>query len=309
MVSMTSASLWTRYRYRLSMPSIVCLSWMRSTCSPLPRFNAFLKTLEEPPSYVVFILATTEKHKIIPMILSRCQVYDFNRITIQDMVDHLQYVATQEGITAEASALNVIARKADGAMRDALSIFDQVAASTMGNVTYHATIENLNILDYVYYDRLTDAFLKGDVPASLLIYKEIRDKGFDSQFFINGLASHFRDLMVARDGSTISLLEASDGRVRRWRKWRHVALLNSFTRRWICVTTPTLTTVPLPISSCLWNLRSSSCAKRSAPRPIAAQERGGYARSRIRAQRRNMCRLPRLPRNSSLRQLHLPRLP
>lgn len=146
-------------------------------------FNAFLKTLEEPPSYVVFILATTEKHKIIPTILSRCQVYDFNRITIQDMVDHLQYVATQEGITAEASALNVIARKADGAMRDALSIFDQVAASTMGNVTYHATIENLNILDYVYYDRLTDAFLKGDVPASLLIYKEIRDKGFDSQFF------------------------------------------------------------------------------------------------------------------------------
>ena len=159
---------------------------------------------------MVFILATTEKHKIIPTILSRCQVYDFNRITIQDMVDHLQYVATQEGITAEASALNVIARKADGAMRDALSIFDQVAASTMGNVTYHATIENLNILDYVYYDRLTDAFLKGDVPASLLIYKEIRDKGFDSQFFINGLASHFRDLMVARDGSTISLLEASD---------------------------------------------------------------------------------------------------
>lgn len=173
-------------------------------------FNAFLKTLEEPPSYVVFILATTEKHKIIPTILSRCQVYDFNRITIQDMVEHLQYVASQEGITTEASALNVIARKADGAMRDALSIFDQVAASTMGNVTYGATIENLNILDYGYYDRLTDAFLKGDVPTSLLIYKEIRDKGFDSQFFINGLASHFRDLMVARDGSTISLLEASD---------------------------------------------------------------------------------------------------
>lgn len=173
-------------------------------------FNAFLKTLEEPPSYVVFILATTEKHKIIPTILSRCQVYDFNRITIQDMVDHLQYVASQEGVTAEASALNVIARKADGAMRDALSIFDQVAASTMGNVTYASTIENLNILDYGYYDRLTEAFLKGDVPAALLIYKEIRDKGFDSLFFINGLASHFRDLMVARDPSTITLLEASD---------------------------------------------------------------------------------------------------
>ena len=173
-------------------------------------FNAFLKTLEEPPGYVVFILATTEKHKIIPTILSRCQIYDFNRITIQDMVDHLTYVASQEGITVEQSALNVIARKADGAMRDALSIFDQVAASSMGNVTYQSTIENLNILDYEYYNRLLDAFLNQDVPQALLIYKEIREKGFDSLFFINGLASHFRDLMVARDQSTLCLLEASD---------------------------------------------------------------------------------------------------
>ena len=173
-------------------------------------FNAFLKTIEEPPAYVVFILATTEKHKIIPTILSRCQIYDFNRITIQDMVDHLTYVASQEGITAEPAALNVIARKADGAMRDALSIFDQVAASSMGNVTYHTTIENLNILDYEYYTRLIDSFLKNDVPQALLIYKEIRERGFDSQFFINGLAAHFRDLMVARDESTICLLEASD---------------------------------------------------------------------------------------------------
>lgn len=173
-------------------------------------FNAFLKTLEEPPSYVVFILATTEKHKIIPTILSRCQIYDFNRITIQDMVDHLTYVASQEGITAEPAALNVIARKADGAMRDALSIFDQVAASSMGNITYHSTIDNLNVLDYEYYTRLTDAFLSGNVPDALLIYKEIRERGFDSQFFINGLASHFRDLMVARDPSTVCLLEASD---------------------------------------------------------------------------------------------------
>ncbi len=173
-------------------------------------FNAFLKTLEEPPGYVVFILATTEKHKIIPTILSRCQIYDFNRITIQDMVDHLAYVASQEGIGVESAALNVIARKADGAMRDALSIFDQVAASSMGNITYQSTIENLNILDYEYYTRLLDAFLNQDVPQALLIYKEIREKGFDSLFFINGLASHLRDLMVARDPKTLCLLEASD---------------------------------------------------------------------------------------------------
>ena len=173
-------------------------------------FNAFLKTLEEPPSYVIFILATTEKHKIIPTILSRCQIYDFNRITINDMVEHLAYVAAQEGITAEPAALNVIARKADGAMRDALSIFDQVAASSMGNVTYKSTVENLNILDHEYYDRLVEAMLTGNVPQALLIYKDIREKGFDSQFFITGLASHFRDLMVARDPSTMSLLEADE---------------------------------------------------------------------------------------------------
>ncbi len=173
-------------------------------------FNAFLKTLEEPPSYVIFILATTEKHKIIPTILSRCQIYDFNRITIQDMIDHLSYVAEQEGITAEPSALNIIARKADGAMRDALSIFDQVAASSMGNITYQSTLENLNVLDHEYYNRLLDAFLTSNVPQSLLIYKEIREKGFDSQFFITGLASYFRDLMVAYDPTTVCLLEASD---------------------------------------------------------------------------------------------------
>lgn len=173
-------------------------------------FNAFLKTLEEPPAYVVFILATTEKHKIIPTILSRCQIYDFNRITIQDMVDHLNYVASQEGITAEPAALNVIARKADGAMRDALSIFDQVAASSMGNITYHSTIENLNVLDHEYYGRLINAFISQNVPDALLIYKEIRECGFDSHFFITGLAAHFRDLMVAREQSTLCLLEASD---------------------------------------------------------------------------------------------------
>ena len=142
-------------------------------------FNAFLKTLEEPPKYVIFILATTEKHKVIPTILSRCQIYDFTRITINDIVEHLSYVASEEGITAEPAALNVIAQKADGAMRDALSIFDQVAASSMNNITYQSAIANLNVLDYEYYFRLVDAFLQGNLVESLLIYKEVRDNGFE----------------------------------------------------------------------------------------------------------------------------------
>lgn len=173
-------------------------------------FNAFLKTLEEPPSYVIFILATTEKQKIIPTILSRCQIYDFKRITVRDMVDHLAYVAAQEGMTAEPAALSVIARKADGAMRDALSIFDQVAASSRGMITYQSAIENLNVLDFNYYNRLLDCFLAGKVLDTWLIYKEIRDRGFDSHFFINGLADYLRDLMVACDPSTMVLLEADD---------------------------------------------------------------------------------------------------
>ncbi len=173
-------------------------------------FNAFLKTLEEPPSYVIFILATTEKHKIIPTILSRCQIYDFNRITIADMVSHLKYVADSEGITTEDAALGVIARHADGAMRDALSIFDQVAASSRGNITYASTIENLNVLDNSYFERLIDAFAAGDITSALLVYAEVRDHGFDSLFFINGVAQYIRDLMVARDPSTVKLLEATD---------------------------------------------------------------------------------------------------
>lgn len=173
-------------------------------------FNAFLKTLEEPPSYVVFILATTEKHKIIPTILSRCQIYDFNRISISDMVNHLMSVAANEGMEAEKSALNVIARKADGAMRDALSIFDQVAASTRGKITYKATIDNLNVLDQSYYNRLVDAFVAQDVATALLIFHEIRQMGFDAQFFINGLGLYLRDLMLAANPATISLLEATD---------------------------------------------------------------------------------------------------
>lgn len=171
-------------------------------------FNAFLKTLEEPPRYAIFILATTEKHKVIPTILSRCQIYDFKRITIDDMVDHLAYVASDTGVKADPRALAVIARKADGAMRDALSIFDQVAASAGGEITYEAAIENLNVLDYDYYFKLVNAFSRSDVPDALLIYKEIRDRGFDSLFFINGLASHIRDLMVAADARTLPLLEA-----------------------------------------------------------------------------------------------------
>ena len=173
-------------------------------------FNAFLKTLEEPPEYAIFILATTEKQKIIPTILSRCQIYDFARITVPDIVQQLQYVCEQEGVEAEPAALNVIAQKADGAMRDALSIFDQVAASTQGHITYQSALDNLNVLDYDYYFRLVETFLTGDVMQALLIYKEIRDKGFDSQFFINGLAQHLRDLMVASTPQTRKLLEMND---------------------------------------------------------------------------------------------------
>lgn len=173
-------------------------------------FNAFLKTLEEPPEYAIFILATTEKQKVIPTILSRCQIYDFARITVPDIVQQLQYVCEQESIEAEPAALNVIAQKADGAMRDALSIFDQVAASTEGHITYQSALDNLNVLDYDYYFRLVDTFLAGDVNEALLIYKEIRDKGFDSQFFINGLAQHLRDLMVAATPQTRKLLEMND---------------------------------------------------------------------------------------------------
>ena len=179
-------------------------------------FNAFLKTLEEPPHHAIFILATTEKHKILPTILSRCQVYDFQRITIADIAEHLQYVAAQEGIVAEAEALGVIAQKADGGMRDALSIFDQIASFTAGNITYNAVIETLNVLDYEYYFRLTDAFLSANVPATLLLYKEICDKGFESQHFVSGLSNHFRNLLVSKDAATLSLLEMGEATAKRY---------------------------------------------------------------------------------------------
>jgi len=170
-------------------------------------FNAFLKTLEEPPKYAIFILATTEKQKVLATILSRCQLYDFTRISIADMVEHLQYVASQENVTAESDALNVIAQKADGGLRDALSIFDRVASYTGGNITYLSVIENLNVLDYEYYFRITDALLKGEIRNCLLILNEILEKGFDGQHFITGLAAHFRDLLVCRDESTLVLFE------------------------------------------------------------------------------------------------------
>ncbi|MDR0231565.1 MAG: DNA polymerase III subunit gamma/tau [Dysgonamonadaceae bacterium] len=173
-------------------------------------FNAFLKTLEEPPHHAIFVLATTEKHKILPTILSRCQIYDFSRISINDMVDHLEYVARQEGVTAEKEALNVIAQKADGGMRDALSIFDQVVSFTGGNITYKAVIENLNVLDYEYYFKILDAILQDKVGNSMLILSEILEKGFDGQHIISGLASFFRDLLVAKDPQTIVLFEVGD---------------------------------------------------------------------------------------------------
>lgn len=172
-------------------------------------FNAFLKTLEEPPKYVIFILATTERQKILPTILSRCQKYDFQRITPSDIAEQLKYVADHEGYTTEPEALNVIAQKADGAMRDALSIFDQVAAASMGNITYRAAIDNLNVLDYDYYFRLVDAFADNNVEQSLLVYKDVRDHGFDSRVFINGVAEHLRELVVAHSPELVPLMEVT----------------------------------------------------------------------------------------------------
>lgn len=173
-------------------------------------FNAFLKTLEEPPAYAKFIMATTEKHKIIPTILSRCQVYDFKRITENDIRKHLQYVADQEGVTVEEEALRVMATKADGALRDALSIFDQIVSFTGKNITYRQTVENLNVLDIDYYFRGTDFLFSDDVSSALLLLDEIIAKGFDPQNFIAGMASHFRNLLMAQNPATVTLLETSD---------------------------------------------------------------------------------------------------
>lgn len=172
-------------------------------------FNAFLKTLEEPPSYAIFILATTEKHKIIPTILSRCQIFDFNRIQIADMVAHLRKICDQEKIKAEEDALNIIAQKADGALRDALSIYDRIVSFSGDDIKYDDVIENLNILDYDYYFKVVDAMMKEDVSELMLLYDQIQRKGFDGDIFINGLAEHLRNLLVCQKPETIDLLEVS----------------------------------------------------------------------------------------------------
>ena len=173
-------------------------------------FNAFLKTLEEPPSYAKFILATTERHKVLPTILSRCQVYDFYRIGISDIVDHLRHVAEKENVEADEDALNIIAQKADGGMRDALSLFDQMVSYTQGHLTYKSVIDNLNILDYDYFFRFTDLFLENRTPECMMLFNEILQRGFDGGNFIGGLASHLRDLLVSRDAVTLPLLDVSD---------------------------------------------------------------------------------------------------
>lgn len=174
-------------------------------------FNAFLKTLEEPPAHAVFILATTEKHKIIPTILSRCQIFDFNRIHVEDAVAYLKEIADKESLGYEEDALHVIAQKADGAMRDALSIFDQVVSFSGEKITYRDVITNLNILDYDYFFRLTSSALEGDAPSMLLLFNEVLSKGFDARNFINGYAAHLRDLMVCKDPETVQLLEVGAG--------------------------------------------------------------------------------------------------
>jgi len=173
-------------------------------------FNAFLKTLEEPPAYAKFILATTEKHKIIPTILSRCQVYDFKRINEKDIVRHLQYVAGQEGVTAEEEALHVVAEKADGALRDALSIFDQLVSFSGRNITYKSAIENLNVLDVDNYFKITDSLFNDDASPALLQFDDILAKGFEAQHFVSGLASHFRNLLMAKTPATVQLLDTTD---------------------------------------------------------------------------------------------------
>ena len=173
-------------------------------------FNALLKTLEEPPSYAIFILATTEKHKVLATILSRCQVYDFSRITVADTIRHLQYVAQKEGVNVSEEALNVVAQKADGGMRDALSIFDQMVSFCGNDISYEQAIEVLNVLDTDYYFRLVDAALQSDVSASLLLLNQVLQKGFDAGHFVTGFAQHLRDVLVSKDASTVQLLEASE---------------------------------------------------------------------------------------------------
>ena len=179
-------------------------------------FNAFLKTLEEPPAHAIFILATTEKHKILPTILSRCQTYDFNRISVEDMVRNMKRIAAKEGVTMSEDAMHIIAQKADGAMRDALTLFDQTVAFCGKEVTYEQVIQNLNVLDYEYYFRLTDYFLAGDYAHAMLTFDEILSKGFNAQSFIGGLSTHFRDLLVCKNNAARTLLELAPSVAQRY---------------------------------------------------------------------------------------------
>jgi DNA polymerase III subunit gamma/tau len=170
-------------------------------------FNAFLKTLEEPPAHAIFILATTEKHKILPTILSRCQIFDFQRIKVKDIADHLAHVATQEAISADPDALHLIAQQADGALRDALSIFDQIVSFCGTTITHKAVLENLNVLDHDYYFKVVENALNEDIPACLLLFNDVMEKGFDGHQFLVGLAEHFRNLLICKDPRTANLLE------------------------------------------------------------------------------------------------------
>ena len=179
-------------------------------------FNAFLKTLEEPPKHAIFILATTEKHKIIPTILSRCQIFDFSRIKVTDIAEHLASIAIKEQITADSEALHLIGQKADGALRDALSIFDQIVTFAGNNLTYQAVIDNLNILDYDYYFRIVDSVQKEDIPNSLLLLNDIIEKGFDPHNFVVGLSDHYRNLLVCKDVRTAKLLEVGESVEKRY---------------------------------------------------------------------------------------------
>jgi DNA polymerase-3 subunit gamma/tau len=181
-------------------------------------FNAFLKTLEEPPKHAIFILATTEKHKIIPTILSRCQIFDFNRIKVADIAGHLAHIAEKEGIKADSESLHLIAQKADGALRDALSIFDQVVTFSGESITYKDVVQNLNVLDYDYYFQFVEFIEKKDIPSALLLINQIYEKGFDGHNFVVGLSEHFRNLLVCKDPKTLSLLEVGDSVKERYQK-------------------------------------------------------------------------------------------
>lgn len=194
-------------------------------------FNAFLKTLEEPPKHAIFILATTEKHKIIPTILSRCQIFDFNRIQVKDIADHLAGIAVKENITADPEALHLIAQKADGALRDALSIFDQIVTFVGNNLTYKSVTENLNVLDYDYYFRIADAAMSEDISSALMLYNDILNKGFDGHQFIVGLSEHMRNLLVCKDLNTLELLEVGESVKEKYKdqsnKWDAQMILRS----------------------------------------------------------------------------------